>query len=48
VEQAQHQRLVVVMSRLAAGDRAAVFTLYAEFGAVIAGVLRGELARLGR
>jgi Sigma-70 region 2 len=48
VEQAQHQRLVVVMSRLADGDRAAVFTLYAEFGAVIAGVLRRELARLGR
>src|ERR1700694_4608950 len=36
------------MSRLAAGDRAAIFTLYAEFGAVIAGVLRRELARLGR
>jgi hypothetical protein len=48
VEQVQHDRLVTVMSRLAAGDRAAIFTLYAEFGGVISGVLRRELARLGR
>jgi hypothetical protein len=48
VEQAQHEQLVTVMSRLAAGDRAAVFTLYAQFGGVIAGVLRRELSRLGR
>jgi hypothetical protein len=47
VEQARHDRLVMVMARLAEGDRAAIFTLYAEFGPVIAGVLRRELARLG-
>jgi hypothetical protein len=47
VEQAQHERLVTVMARLAVGDRAAVFTLYTEFGVAIAGVLRRELARLG-
>jgi hypothetical protein len=48
VEQAQHEQLVTVMSRLAAGDRAAIFTLYAQFGGLIAGVLRRELSRLGR
>lgn len=48
MDQAQHEQLVTVMSRLAAGDRAAIFTLYAQFGGVIAGVLRRELSRLGR
>jgi hypothetical protein len=48
VEQAQHEQLTTVMSRLAAGDRAAIFTLYAHFGGIIAGVLRRELSRLGR
>jgi hypothetical protein len=39
--------LTVIMSRLAAGDRAAVFTLYERFGAAIAGSMRGHLRRLG-
>jgi hypothetical protein len=47
VEQTKHERLVIVMARLAAGDRAAVFTLYSEFGVAIAGVLRRELVRQG-
>ena len=48
MEEHKHLQLVEVMARLAEGDRAAVFTLYAEFGTAIAAVLRRELARLGR
>jgi len=36
VEQHKHLQLVEVMARMAEGDRAAVFTLYAEFGTAIA------------
>ena len=48
VEQHKHLQLVEVMARMAEGDRAAVFTLYAEFGTAIASIMRRELARLGR
>ncbi|HSS12022.1 MAG TPA: sigma factor [Acidimicrobiales bacterium] len=48
MEQRKHVQLVEVMARMAEGDRAAVFTLYAEFGTAIAAVMRRELARLGR
>jgi hypothetical protein len=48
VEEHKHLQLVEVMARMAEGDRAAVFTLYAEFGPAIAAVMRRELARLGR
>jgi hypothetical protein len=48
VEERKHSKLVEVMTRMAEGDRAAVFTLYAEFGTIIAAVMRRELARLGR
>jgi hypothetical protein len=47
VEAAQWERLVTVMERLATGDRAAVVTLYVEFGRVLSGVVRRHLGRLG-
>jgi hypothetical protein len=47
VEDAEFARLVIVMARLATGDRAAVFTLYELFGRNIAASLRRQLHGLG-
>ncbi len=47
MEEVAFRRLVEVMARMAAGDRAAVFTLYAEFGDRIGGAVRRELRRVG-
>lgn len=41
------ERVRVVMARMAAGDRAAVFTLATEFGGQIAAVLRRQLREFG-
>ena len=40
-------RVVEVMARMAAGDRAAVFVLYYEFGAPIGAALRRQLRAMG-
>ena len=47
VDAAGFERLVVLMARMAGGDRAAVFTFYAEFGKPVASTMRRQLARLG-
>jgi hypothetical protein len=47
VEKQRFERLVEVMERMAGGDRAAVITLYLEFGDHVAALLRRELRRLG-
>ena len=47
VETQRFERLVEVMARMAGGDRAAVFTLYLEFGDHVAALMRRELRRLG-
>jgi hypothetical protein len=47
VEKQRFESLVEVMARMAGGDRAAVFTLYLEFGDHIAALLRRELRRVG-
>src|SRR5580700_8378754 len=47
MDEGRCSRLVVVMAALASGDRAAVATLYWEFGAQIAAALRGELRHQG-
>ena len=46
LEKTNFERLVTVMALLAAGDRAALFRLHAEFGAPIAAAVRRELHRL--
>ena len=43
----QWEQLESVMARLAEGDKAAVVTLYVEFGRVLAAVVRRHLARFG-
>jgi hypothetical protein len=43
----QWEQLVSVMARLAEGDRAAVVTLYVEFGRVLTAVVRRHLGRFG-
>ncbi len=40
-------RVAALMARMAAGDRAAVFDLYEEFGARLAAVMRAHLAAVG-
>lgn len=47
METERFERLVVVMAAMAAGDKAAVFTLYNEFSGQLAAFMRRELARLG-
>lgn len=47
MEATEFQRLAEIMRRLAGGDRAAIVTLYVEFGTVLAGVVRRHLGRLG-
>lgn len=47
METERFERLVVVMAAMAAGDKAAVFSLYGEFGAHLAASMRRELRRLG-
>ena len=47
VETQRYERLVEVMARMAGGDRAAVFTLYVEYGDHVAALMRRELRRLG-
>jgi hypothetical protein len=47
VERDTFNWLVEIMTRMAAGDRAAVFTLYGDFGLHLAAQLRRELARMG-
>ena len=47
MERQRFESLVEVMARMAGGDRAAVFTLYLEFGDHIAALMRRELRRLG-
>jgi DNA-directed RNA polymerase specialized sigma24 family protein len=42
-----HDQLIAVMAAIAAGDRAAVVTLYTEFGPRIAGGVRRRLRELG-
>lgn len=44
---ARFERLVAIMAAMAAGDQAAVFGLYAEFGGQLAGHVRRQLAYLG-
>lgn len=46
LESKQFERLVAIMALLAAGDRAAVFSLYEEFGEGIALAVRRELRRV--
>lgn len=41
------ERLVAVMAAMAAGDKAAVFSLYSEFWTQLAASIRRELRRLG-
>jgi hypothetical protein len=41
------ERLATVMGAMGAGDRAAAFALYSEFGAAIAATVRRELGRRG-
>ena len=48
VHDARRDRLAVLMAGLAQGDLQALFAFHAEFGTTLAGVLRRELARLGR
>jgi hypothetical protein len=47
VETERFERLVVVMAAMAAGDKAAVFMLYAEYGSHLSAFMRRELRRLG-
>jgi hypothetical protein len=47
VETQRFERLVEVMARMAGGDRAAVFTLYIEYGDHVAALMRREVRRLG-
>ena len=46
LDSTQYERLVAIMTLLAGGDRAALFTLYEEFGESIAVVVRRELRRV--
>ncbi|MBW3651815.1 MAG: hypothetical protein KY458_14715 [Actinobacteria bacterium] len=43
----RYERLVGIMAAMAAGDPAAVFWLYAEFGGHVGAAMRRELRRLG-
>lgn len=47
METERYERLVVVMAAMAAGDKAAMFSLYGEFGGHLAAFMRRELRRLG-
>lgn len=47
METERFERLVVVMAAMAAGDKAAVFSLYGEFRSHLAAFMRRELRRLG-
>ena len=47
METQRFERLVEVMARMAGGDRAAVFTLYVDYGDHVAALMRRELRRLG-
>lgn len=47
METERFERLVVVMAAMAAGDKAALFSLYREFGGHLAAFMRRELRRLG-
>ena len=47
METERFERLVVVMAAMAAGDKAAMFSLYGEFGGHLAAAMRRELRRLG-
>jgi hypothetical protein len=47
VETERFERLVVVMAAMAAGDKAAVFSLYREFSGQLAAFMGRELRRLG-
>lgn len=47
METERFERLVVVMAAMAAGDKAAVFSLYGEFGSHLAAFMRRELRCLG-
>ena len=47
METERFERLVVVMAAMTAGDKAAVFMLYAEFGTHLGAFMRRELRRLG-
>jgi hypothetical protein len=47
VEKQRFEGLAEVMARMAGGDRAAVFTLYLEYGDHVAALMRRELRRLG-
>src|SRR5580704_511017 len=48
VHDSRRDRLEALMAGLARGDLQAIFAFHAEFGSTLAGVLRRELARLGR
>jgi hypothetical protein len=47
VEAGRFERLGQLMTRMAGGDRGALFVLYEEFGEAIGAVLRREYRRLG-
>ncbi|MFP5377102.1 MAG: hypothetical protein ACLGIO_10050 [Acidimicrobiia bacterium] len=47
METERFERLVVVMAAMGAGDKAAMFSLYREFGVHLAAFMRRELRRLG-
>lgn len=47
METAVFERLVVLMARMADGDRAALFTFYREFGKPVAAAMRRQLGRMG-
>ena len=47
METERFERLVVVMAAMAAGDKAAVFSLYQEFSGQLAAFMGRELRRLG-
>jgi hypothetical protein len=47
VDAQRYERVVAIMAAMAAGERAAVFRLYAEFGGHLGATMRWELRRLG-
>jgi hypothetical protein len=47
VQSEAYERLVEIMGRMAAGDTAAVFTLYGDYGGHVAALMRRQLRHLG-
>ncbi|HEV2070082.1 MAG TPA: hypothetical protein VGR26_09840 [Acidimicrobiales bacterium] len=47
MDRERYERLFGIMAAMAAGDPAAVFRLYADFGGHVGAAMRRELRRLG-